>query len=101
MAQRLQVSLATAPLKSRDSRGPVRKGARRNAMNFKRSYLLSTLVIATLAASACTRSTQELANATKPASRSALQRTHETARPWDDWMVIHGDKYVPVVNALG
>ena len=70
-------------------------------MNFKRSYLLSTLVIATLTVSACTRSTQESANATKTPSRSALQRMHETARPWDDWMVIHGDQYVPVVNALG
>ena len=70
-------------------------------MNFKGSCLVSTLVIATLAASACTRSSQEPANATKTPSRSALQRMHETARPWDDWMVIHGDQYIPVVNALG
>ena len=70
-------------------------------MNLRRLCLASTLVIAGLTASACTRPTKDPEEATTRSGGSVLQRAHATAQPWNGWMVIHGDQYVPIVDELG
>ena len=70
-------------------------------MNLRRLCLASTLVITGLTASACTRPTKDPEEATTRSGGSVLQRAHATAQPWNGWMVIHGDQYVPIVDELG
>jgi hypothetical protein len=53
-------------------------------MTLDKSCFVTTLLFASLAGSACNRFTQEPGKAAKMAGPSALQRAHETAKPWDD-----------------
>jgi len=68
--------------------------------NHKFCFMLAFIFFVSLTTVSCNKSQTRQSGKVK-ATNSVSVPSRQPAKPWDDWLVLQGDRYVPVVDELG